>query len=661
MKKKSYLALIMAVTLAAQAPMMAVCAEESESITVTDEGDTGIYASDDDDITVNGDITATGDYSNAIRTEEGGTVTVNGDVVATGEDSQAISSGSDYYDEDEEEDIYIPGGTITVNGDVTGNVLAVAETDITVSGDVEGYIYSNDSTVSVGGDVTGNGWSAVQAANDSTVTVDGDVTSTDWSAAEAYDGAEVTVNGDASCEQNTIWAEDSTITINGDVTGGGDCNVIDAYNATVTVNGDVTSDGYSAIHAEDGSTVTVNGDVTGNTDGIIGDNTSSVTVTGDVKTNDGSAISIQLTDNTGDGVIIVEGPAYSGEDCPVIWLGIGTDEDDNALDIDDVLASMPTIIVGTLVASDEDGNYIYYESNGTETDEEQEETLEEIYDAIYYIISVTQPDNGSISVDGTDSLYGYSVANEDDTLTVTITVNSGYELSSVSGGSVTLTLNDDGTYTLIVPRGGGVDISAVIKAIVSAATSTDSSSSSSSSSSSDDSSSSSSSSSSASVVETGLKALSVAQAGEAINTQTVPVTILSADGTATAMTLDTVINAVQTMIESAAETVQSLMTTAPTEFFTQTVQALCDMKGGEVIVNDCGTVKTVASAVDAYGNTIASAGVIENVTSGSLVLLMGVGADGTIEYVEGVIDPVTGAVLGIFENVPVTITVLVLA
>ena len=48
-------------------------------------------------------------------------------------------------------------------------------------------------------------------------------------------------------------------------------------------------------------------------------------------------------------------------------------------------------------------------------------------------------------------------------------------------------------------------------------------------------------------------------------------------------------------------------------------------------------------------------------TSGALILLMSVNADGTIEYVEGIVDPVTGAVLGAFQGVPSTITVLVLA
>ena len=74
-----------------------------------------------------------------------------------------------------------------------------------------------------------------------------------------------------------------------------------------------------------------------------------------------------------------------------------------------------------------------------------------------------------------------------------------------------------------------------------------------------------------------------------------------------------------------------------------------------------GTVKTAATAKDALGNTIASAGVVKNVTSGALIMLMSINADGTIEYVEGIVDPVTGAVMGAFQGTPAVITVLVLA
>ncbi len=164
--------------------------------------------------------------------------------------------------------------------------------------------------------------------------------------------------------------------------------------------------------------------------------------------------------------------------------------------------------------------------------------------------------------------------------------------------------------------------------------------------------------------------------------------VASPNGTVSAITLDKVVATKQqevaqavasiaaiaaniTPASSAAEQTQAatqivaqvsaLLTQAPSPVFQQTVEQLAATKGADIAVNNCGTVKTAAVASDALGNNIASAGVVKNVTNGALIMLMGVNADGTIEYVEGIVDPVTGAVLGAFKGVPSVITVLVLA
>ncbi len=207
-----------------------------------------------------------------------------------------------------------------------------------------------------------------------------------------------------------------------------------------------------------------------------------------------------------------------------------------------------------------------------------------------------------------------------------------------------------------------------------ASSSTTSNSSSSSSDDEDDSSSSSSSSTTTTSTASTEVTVEEAAAGEEVTASTVTVAVASADGTVAAVTLDTVIeDTVSTVVAAAATaaataapeqlvvTVEALMTTAPTEFFTQTVAAVAQTRGSAMVVNNMGTIKTAATATDAFGNVIASAGTITGVTDGSLVLLMSVNADGTIEYVEGVVDPVTGQILGAFKGVPTVITVLVLA
>lgn len=156
--------------------------------------------------------------------------------------------------------------------------------------------------------------------------------------------------------------------------------------------------------------------------------------------------------------------------------------------------------------------------------------------------------------------------------------------------------------------------------------------------------------------------------GGAVAAKTVTVAVANANGTVSATTLDAVVKSSASAIvasaastDSVVATVQSLLTTNASPVFTQTVAALSQMKGTQMVVNTMGTVKTASVAKDALGNTIASAGVIKNVTSGALVMLMSVNADGTVEYVEGVVDPVTGVVMGAFKGVPSVITVLVLA
>ena len=159
-----------------------------------------------------------------------------------------------------------------------------------------------------------------------------------------------------------------------------------------------------------------------------------------------------------------------------------------------------------------------------------------------------------------------------------------------------------------------------------------------------------------------------AQPGQTVKAESVTVAVVAQDGTVSAVTLPQVVNEVTTTIVASASTpastvatVESVLTTPATEFFTKTVAALAEIKGSDMVVNNMGTIKTTATAVDPFGNVIASVGVVENVTSQALVLLMSVNADGTIEYVEGVVDPVTGAVVGAFKGTPSVITVLVLA
>lgn len=168
-------------------------------------------------------------------------------------------------------------------------------------------------------------------------------------------------------------------------------------------------------------------------------------------------------------------------------------------------------------------------------------------------------------------------------------------------------------------------------------------------------------------------------AGGTVKPENVVLVIPGGDGTVGTTTLGDVVEskrhevkAVVTAVVTAATaqtanaaqvqaSVNGMLTGTASPQFTATVVALAEMKGGSMVVNNMGSVKTAAVAKDALGNTIASAGVVRYVTGGSLVMLMSINVDGSIEYVEGVVDPVTGAVMGAFQGTPAIITVLVLA
>lgn len=264
---------------------------------VIDTDVTGLNASEDVHVTVNGDVAGVdneygytdGDGNDVISggagvyAENNATVTVNGDVTggnADGEGSKDIAYGGAGVSVNE-------NASVTVNGDVTGGTATGAGENLDGEA-VWAYSEDGDSpSVTVNGDVTGeNGVGAIGAAE---ITVTGDVTGNSIGVM-ADDGASITVTGDVSGKWIGVDArgDNTTVTVNGNVagadgipdevdyadpTGWSDGGIgMDVYEgATVHVSGDVTGGdaygtyGYAgdAIHAGEGATVSVGGNVSG--------------------------------------------------------------------------------------------------------------------------------------------------------------------------------------------------------------------------------------------------------------------------------------------------------------------------------------------------------------------------------------------------------------
>lgn len=101
------------------------------------------------------------------------------------------------------------------------------------------------------------------------------------------------------------------------------------------------------------------------------------------------------------------------------------------------------------------------------TEDEMEESIpaEEAEKNLQYIIRVTSRNDEIIEADAAE-YRGYQVAREGDTVRIRITPPDGSEVAEVFGNeerSLKLERNADGSYILVIPRGGGVDISVTLR------------------------------------------------------------------------------------------------------------------------------------------------------------------------------------------------------
>lgn len=342
------------------------------------------------------------------------------------------------------------------SGTYTGDVEKDNPDDSVVGADGAGAVLTVDGNVTTTGeqqqpDEAGGQYypAAVIASDKGTVNVTGDVSAQNSSAALATGGT-VNVGGNVTSASDTdsaaVAVESGKMTVEGNVAGTGDAaGVVCLEQSEINVNGNV-SGGYCGVESDNDSAVLVQGDVSA-------DNT------------DGSAVCIMLNQAEGSGSVIVLGEASATGEGNAIW--IDTSNLGEEVTVDEVIAALPDIVVGSLSAKNQD--YLV----GINFDEDNPESQDRaeldaaIFEKILYYIDVQNPANGRISVTGADSAYGYMTAGENGELVVSVSAEQGYELASVSAGNnVVVVRNADGTYSVVVPRGGGVSISANLRAVV---------------------------------------------------------------------------------------------------------------------------------------------------------------------------------------------------
>ena len=483
MKRKHYLAWMLTAALTAASVMpMTVYAQPASAgggkVKVV-EGDVsgemqggvmspGAVAVEGADLTVNGNV------SDGL-VSDGATLTVNGNVTGNGIDT-----------------VIAKKGTVTVNGTVTAtdlsektSVLASNGSNLTV-GDTEvggkestGVIAESGSKATAGNvKVSGEYMTGASACGDSTVHVKGDVTATGENSV-GIDGetGTIKVGGDVSGIEAVVARGEADVTVGGSVSGTLS-GIVAVGNASVSVKGDAETKVGPGVFAQENATVTVDGNVTGGTfyeapegyeyvyPAIIAGVGTTVIVKGTVSTAERNffAVGINCWDaGSQKGTLILE-KAKAGGEANAIYVNAAPGASQ-----EDILNSLPDIVVGELVAKNEDFIWNSYD-NGLYGNDPEDETIgelnEKIYATIRYMIRWNNSEGGSFSVNGTSKYGEYDVAQENQELGITIQIAEGYELESISGGKAQVLQRPDGTWSVIVPRGGGVNLSAVLKRII---------------------------------------------------------------------------------------------------------------------------------------------------------------------------------------------------
>ena len=441
----------------------------------------GLAGTEDIQIEVTDDVSVKGPNSSGVETTKNASITVIGNVSAEGENCKGVVAANK--------------STTTVTGNVTAEGTGSYGVWANGSGGVGSGI--KGSTVNAGS-VTANGSNSigVYADNYAKVTVENDVKASEGTTSipdergyvhpvigvSASGNADVTVKGNV--EVNGTGAVGITVSTTGEITVGGDITAsgnkyvwedngeerevtgITADGGVIKVTGDVTSTGTGIIIIRRTDTminsdVAVKGDVKGSS-GIVMNTDSRVTVGGTVTATDGTGLTILLEEgeSIGDvtlGTLNVEKDGETG-----ILLDVNRME--NLQTIDDILKAMPEINIFEINVKD-NASYLWIDDR-TENDTVSRSDISKaeamntiLQQKVNYLLRTENTSNATISLDRDKAL-------ENTTITFHVKAADGYQVKGVSAGKADVIDNGDGSYSVIVPRGGGVNISAIVEAII---------------------------------------------------------------------------------------------------------------------------------------------------------------------------------------------------
>ena len=279
----------------------------------------------------------------------------------------------------------------------------------------------------------------------------------------------MTITGDVKSDHAGVVASDnSVVTVKGTIKvekenqlGGLAVNLTNGS----TLRAESIDSNVAGIQSFGGSTLIIDKDVEveekwGSV--IVCGNENKVLIGGDVKTKNNGNIKISVENSKSNNNEIAVGGKIQN-DGGGLTLTVFTDSEGNAI-------NLPEIVIGEITDPDKINvrNHMYSELS--------EEKKQQVLDNIKYIVnsnsesidgkgsfSITRTDGGALSRDKADK---YDVAKRQEQILVKVAVNEGYELGGFSAGkNNTYVRNADGSYTVTVADGGGINIEALIKAI----------------------------------------------------------------------------------------------------------------------------------------------------------------------------------------------------
>ena len=454
-------------------------AEETGSKTTTTVAPVEISGTQSEPVTVDGNVVGRdAEYGVEMKDSNdsklSGAVTVKGSVSM--DDSSYIpdkkhkdpNTGMPYLTEVEGVNISSKqGGNATVN--ITGDVTATAEKECKVYSNAIGVYADTNAKIDIGGNVKSTavdysvglaypGSSGVDTSKYSIVTnVGGDVTATTTNENSKYYAIgirtlnagtyETTVDGNVKADGTTAYGMYITNPVSDNSAKG---NI-----AKVTVGGNVEAEG-----SELGIGIYVDKNL----------KNAEISVDGDIKASD---YGIYVSNNMSDVSIKTDG-TISSDGVAIVVVGTTTKEvtdtaTNKAVNVDANV--VPDITVWKI----ESGSKNLVAAQVTDDDTKSEALKNDVLSSINYIIKTSATEDGKeaesskIVLEGTKGTVTigdktYDTAHQGDK--IVINVVKGYKLTSLSNGQALLTAEADGTYTVEVPAGGGVDLKAVLEKIV---------------------------------------------------------------------------------------------------------------------------------------------------------------------------------------------------